>query len=196
MADGAAPLDVGQLVADHHASLYRYAFRLAGSAVDAEDLTQQVFLIAQQKLDQVRDAQCVRSWLYTVLRNCFLKSRRQPSPLPAASIELDINAIPDEVLERDVDSERLQAAIDSLEDDFKLVVLLFYFEYRSYREIAGILGVPIGTVMSRLARAKARLRAALCAAAQLDESPGNGQQDGQQIKRPAFSTLARRRVSS
>jgi RNA polymerase sigma-70 factor (ECF subfamily) len=196
MADGAAPLDVGQLVTDHHASLYRYAFRLAGSAVDAEDLTQQVFLIAQQKLDQVRDAQCVRSWLYTVLRNCFLKGRRQQSPVPAAAVELDINAIPDEVFECDVDGERLQAAIDSLEDDFKVAVLLFYFEYRSYREIAEILDVPIGTVMSRLARAKARLRGALCAAAQRDESPGNGQQDGQQNKRPAFSTLARRRVSS
>lgn len=196
MADGAAPLDVGQLVADHHASLYRYAFRLAGSAVDAEDLTQQVFLIAQQKLDQVRDAQCVRSWLYTVLRNCFLKSRRQQSPVPAGAIELDINAIPDEVLERDVDSERLQNAIDSLEDDFRIAVLLFYFEFRSYREMAEILEVPIGTVMSRLARAKARLRAALCAAAEQDASPFNGQQDGQQPKRPAISTLARRRVSS
>jgi RNA polymerase sigma-70 factor (ECF subfamily) len=196
MADGAAPLDVGQLVADHHASLYRYAFRLAGSAVDAEDLTQQVFLIAQQKLDQLRDAQCARSWLFTVLRNCFLKSRRQQSPVSAAAVELDINAVPQEVIERDVDGERLQAAIDSLEDDFKVTLLLFYFEHRSYREIAEVLGVPIGTVMSRLARAKARLRAQLCEGSGASVSPATGEfQDGQQIKRPAFSTLARRGVS-
>ncbi len=158
MAEGAAPPDVGQLVSDYHQALYRYAFRLAGSAADAEDLTQQVFLIAQQKLDQLRDANCVRAWLFTVLRNCYLKTRRQRVPLPAAAVELDINLVPDAVTANDIDSERLQAAINSLDDDFKVTLLLFYFEHRSYREIAEVLEIPIGTVMSRLARAKSRLR--------------------------------------
>ncbi len=54
MAESAGPLDVGRLVVDHHQALYRYAYRLSGSAADAEDLTQQVFLTAQQKIDQVR----------------------------------------------------------------------------------------------------------------------------------------------
>jgi RNA polymerase sigma-70 factor (ECF subfamily) len=158
MTDGAAPLDVSRLVADHHQALYRYAYRLAGSVADAEDLTQQVFLISQQKLDQVRNAECVRGWLFAVLRNCYLKSRRQRLPLPAATAELDINAVPDEVVPREIDGEQLQLAIDSLDEDFKVTVLLFYFEHRSYREIAQLLEIPIGTVMSRLSRAKARLR--------------------------------------
>jgi RNA polymerase sigma-70 factor (ECF subfamily) len=145
-----------QLVADYHEALYRYAYRLSGSAPDAEDLTQQVFLIAQQKLDQVRDAQCVRGWLFTVLRNCYLKGRRKGLGLPVC--ELDVNTIPQAPPTDLIDSEELQTAIDTLGDEFKLVVLLFYFEHRSYREIADLLGIPLGTVMSRLARAKSHLR--------------------------------------
>jgi RNA polymerase sigma-70 factor, ECF subfamily len=158
MADGDAPRDIAQLVADHHAVLYRYAYRLSGSVADAEDLTQQVFLIAQQKLDQVRDPHRARSWLFTVLRNCYLKNRRRPPPRPASSSELDLYTVPEEVSDQCIDSDQLQAAIGALADEFKLVVLLFYFEHRSYREIAELLDVPLGTVMSRLARAKARLR--------------------------------------
>ncbi len=87
MADNGAPLDVAQLVADHHEVLFRYAYRLTGSIPDAEDLTQQVFLVAQQKSDQVRNLDCVRSWLFTVLRNCYLKSHRQRLPQPMACAE-------------------------------------------------------------------------------------------------------------
>jgi DNA-directed RNA polymerase specialized sigma24 family protein len=134
------------------------------------------------------------------LRNCFLKDRRRQSPVSAAAVELDINAVPEDPSERDFDGERLQLALNSLDDEFKVTLLLFYFEHRSYREIAEVLDVPIGTVMSRLARAKARLRAQLCHMAQLDsEVRGSAAmneqlQDGQPIKRPAFSTMARRRV--
>jgi RNA polymerase sigma factor (sigma-70 family) len=154
MAKSAAPL--AQLVADHHQALYRYAYRLSGSASDAEDLTQQVFLIAQQKLNQVRDAAGVRGWLFTVLRNCFLKSRQRRQALPIADV--DCNEIPEKAPQQPIDGGELQQAIDTLGDDFKLVVMMFYFEHRSYREIAESLDVPLGTVMSRLARAKAHLR--------------------------------------
>ena len=187
MAEDAAPLDVGQIVAEHHETLYRYAYRLAGSATDAEDLTQQVFLIAQQKLDQVRDAQCVRGWLFTVLRNCYLKSRRQRLPVTAASADLDINTVPEDVAECEVDSERLQAAINALDDDFKITVLLFYFEHRSYREIGEALEIPIGTVMSRLARAKARLRERLGAA----DEPGGPRSALNPTQRPGYSAVGR-----
>jgi RNA polymerase sigma-70 factor, ECF subfamily len=157
MADGGAPLDVGGLVVEHSAPLYRYAFRLTGSPADAEDLTQQVFLIAQQKLAQLRDTRCVQSWLFTVLRNCYLKNHRQRLPMAAAG-EIDVDAFPAEVDDDPIDSEQLQTAINELGDEFKTVVLMFYFEHRSYREIAVSLDVPPGTVMSRLARAKAHLR--------------------------------------
>lgn len=162
IGNGRAPIAGGpavalvQLVADYHEALYRYAYRLSGSAPDAEDLTQQVFLIAQQKLDQVRDAECVRGWLFTVLRNCYLKGRRKGLGLPVS--ELDVNTIPQAPPADLIDSEELQAAINTLGDEFKLVVLMFYFEHRSYREIADCLEIPLGTVMSRLARAKAHLR--------------------------------------
>lgn len=162
MAERAEPMDVAQLVADHHAELYRYAYRLSGSVADAEDLTQQVFLIAQQKSDQVRDVHNVRSWLFTVLRNCYLKSHRRRLPRLASGSEFDINTVPEEISEQSIDSEQLQSAIGALGDEFKMVVLLFYFEHRSYREIAELLDVPLGTVMSRLARAKAHLRRGLC----------------------------------
>ncbi|REK13037.1 MAG: RNA polymerase subunit sigma [Planctomycetota bacterium] len=158
MADRDAQAAIAQLVADHHQALYRYAFRLSGSSADAEDLTQQAFLVAQQKLDQVRDAGAVRGWLFTVLRNCYLKYRRKRLALPMA--ELDMAAIPQEPPER-IDTQELQEAIDTLPDEFKLVVLMFYFEHCSYREIAERLAVPLGTVMSRLARAKGHLRARL-----------------------------------
>ena len=67
-------IDTAQLVGDHYQAVYRYAYRLTGSVADAEDLTQQAFLTMQQKLGQLRSAECVRSWLYSILRNCFLRS--------------------------------------------------------------------------------------------------------------------------
>src|SRR5688572_30072838 len=63
-----------QLIHEHAAPLYRYAFRLAGQASDAEDLVQQTFLVAQRKLHQLREADRASAWLYAVLRSCFLKS--------------------------------------------------------------------------------------------------------------------------
>ena len=127
-----------------------------GSAADAEDLVQQVFLVAHQKLDQIRDAQSVRAWLFTVLRNCYLKRRRKEIGLPLA--DLDVGSLPEEPPVESFDSEALQAAINALDDEFKIVVLMFYFEQYSYREIAEQLEIPLGTVMSRLSRAKAHLR--------------------------------------
>lgn len=154
MDQRSAPLDVTQLVGEHYQTLYRYAYRLTGSPADAEDLVQQVFLIAHQKIDQVRDAACARGWLFAVLRNAWLKTRRQRMPVMT---EIDVDTLP-EAPRQAIDGQDLQAALDGLADEFRLVVLMFYFEHQSYREIAQHLDLPIGTVMSRLARAKAHLR--------------------------------------
>src|SRR5690349_15964351 len=78
--------DFTALVLTHHAAVYRYACRLCGSPTDAEDLTQQAFLIAQQKLQQLREPQRACAWLLTVLRSCFLKSVRKMRPLPAQDV--------------------------------------------------------------------------------------------------------------
>jgi RNA polymerase sigma-70 factor (ECF subfamily) len=159
--DAVAP-DLECLVQTLHADLYRYAYRLTGSVADAEDLTQQAFLLAQEKLHQLRDPAAARAWLFAILRNAYLKSTRRRVPISAASIDLNVDEIPgEEGLIEAIDTARLQAALNELADPFKLVLLLFYFEECSYREIAQRLELPIGTVMSRLARAKSQLRARL-----------------------------------
>lgn len=163
-SDGPAPidLDLPRLVADHADVLYRYAYRLSGSAADAEDLTQQTFLIAHQKLLQLRAAAGARGWLCTVLRNAYLRSQKNGRRLPLAGGAFDIENVPDGVVDTlVVDREVLQTALDELPDGYKLVVLCFYFEDLSYREIAERLELPVGTVMSRLSRAKNLLRTRL-----------------------------------
>ena len=162
MASDTPPMDVTQLVTDHHGAVYRYAFRLTGSVADAEDLTQQAFMIAHQKIGQIRDEASARSWLFTVLRNCFLKTRQKRRPVPAGNLKLNIDSIPEEPPQgEEIDRERLQIALDQLPPNYRLAVVMFYYEDRSYREIAEELDLPIGTVMSRLARAKAHLRTSL-----------------------------------
>lgn len=157
--------NIVELIHAYHAHVYRYAYRLVGNEGDAEDLTQQGFLVAQQKLAQLRDPTKARGWLFAIVRNCFLKQFRKSSPTPASSFEIDVNELPHYVpREETIDSELLQAAVSQLPTEFKAVVLMFYFEERSYKEIAEQLELPIGTVMSRLSRAKGRLRGILLAA--------------------------------
>ena len=154
-----AAVDLPALIAAHHAALYRYAYRLSGCAAEAEDLTQQSFLIAQRKLHQLREAERAGAWLFAVLRSCFLKSLRRQRPIPAAALNLEVEEFAGPTPQVDeVDRERLAAALADLPDEFRLVLLMFYFEELSYQEIAKQLEIPIGTVMSRLSRAKGHLR--------------------------------------
>jgi RNA polymerase sigma-70 factor, ECF subfamily len=153
---------IERLVADHHAAVYRYAYRLTGSVHDAEDLTQQVFLVAQGRLEQLRDPANARGWLIAILRNRFLKEAQRPEAVPATTVGVDLDGFPAEIPSgEEIDRERLQEALSELPAEFRVVLLMFYFEDRSYREIAGELQLPIGTVMSRLARAKNHLRTRL-----------------------------------
>ncbi|HEY2837685.1 MAG TPA: sigma factor, partial [Pirellulales bacterium] len=80
MADNPGGAQIARLVVDHYSDVYRYAYRLSGSAADAEDLTQQTYLAAQRNLAQLRLPDNARAWLYAILRNCYLKGRRRPSP--------------------------------------------------------------------------------------------------------------------
>ena len=155
-------LEMTRLVDEHLPVLFAYAFRLTGSADEAEDLTQQTFLVAQERIGQLREAQKARPWLLKVLRNCFLKNRRKPRPFVASEVEMDVNHFSDvSAPDTHWDTERLQKALQELPDEFRTVVLMFYFEQLSYREIADQLNVPVGTVMSRLSRAKCHLRGKL-----------------------------------
>ena len=153
---------VETLIDEFHVLIYRYAFRLCGNQADAEDLTQQTFLAAQQNLNQLREPGKARSWLLTICRNRFLKSCRRQQPLSMSATDIEIEKIPSGVKPTDdFDREKLHQVVQDLPDEYRVVVLMFYFEQQSYREIAEQLGVKLGTVMSRLSRAKARLRTVL-----------------------------------
>ncbi len=162
MVDDRAHMDPADLVAQHHQAVYRYAYRLTGSVPDAEDLTQEVFLTAQEKVGQVRKAESVRSWLFAILRNHFFKSCQKRRPIPAENLRLNMSNVPAEIPDSGgIDRERLQRAVNDLPPQYRVVLAMFYYEECSYREIADRLEVPIGTVMSRLARAKGHLRSRL-----------------------------------
>jgi RNA polymerase sigma-70 factor, ECF subfamily len=159
MPDAEQPLDLRSLVADYAEVLYRYAYRLTGSVADAEDLVQQAFLVAVDKLDQLREPAAARSWLFAVLRHAWLKSKRRPLPRVSSELDIDISLLAVDLPDRFViDPEELSRALQELPDEFRLVLVSFYFEDCSYKEIAERLELPIGTVMSRLSRAKQYLR--------------------------------------
>ncbi len=145
------------LVEAHYQIVYRFAYRLSGSHADAEDLTQQAFLIAQQKLEQLREAEKCRSWLLTIVRNSYLKGRRKSAEVPTDDFDrLDLVSVSRPTDPED--QEALQAALLELPDEFRVPVILFYFNEMTYKQIAAHLDIPIGTVMSRLSRGKAYLR--------------------------------------
>ncbi len=164
-------MDIAQLVADHHQAVYRYAFRLVGSVHDAEDLTQQVFLVANAKLVQLRNEASARSWLLTILRNHFYKQSLKEHPTPAADVGINLDLIPNTDGDTLTNQDHIQKSINYLPEKLRLVLLMFYFEDLSYREIAEKLAIPIGTVMSRLARAKSQLRAQLLAMDEAESVP-------------------------
>lgn len=189
--ENAPTADIAQFVADHHAAVFRYAYRLTGATCDAEDLTQQTFLAAHQNFGQLREPEHGRGWLFAILRSCYLRLCRQRRPITAADMQLDLNTIPGKLPEElFVDPDELQRAIDDLPDEFKLVLLLFYFEGCSYREISEKLDLPMGTVMSRLSRAKARLRGRLFDAEQEEEAPASARPGERPVRPPIGSGRA------
>jgi RNA polymerase sigma-70 factor (ECF subfamily) len=150
------------MVDDYYVALYRYAYRLSGSSIEAEDLTQEAFCKAQTKLGQLRDPACCRPWLFAILRSCYLKRCRDEKTHPCVSLDGvgEVACPPPEELP-DIDPERLQQALSDLPEEFRTPIILFYFEEFTYRDIAEQMELPMGTVMSRLARAKGFLRARL-----------------------------------
>ena len=158
MSEGQPEFAIADLVREHATFLYRFAYRLSGSAHDAEDLTQQTFLAAHRHLGQLREADKTRAWLVAILRNAYRRSFRRQG---AAEVRpLDDIPEPMEVARPDpvVDEEQLQSALGDLPEEFRSVIILYYVEHLSYRQIAEMLEIPIGTVMSRLSRGKAVLR--------------------------------------
>jgi RNA polymerase sigma-70 factor (ECF subfamily) len=174
---------VQRLVDDYYVALYRYAFRLSGSSADAEDLTQETFCSAQAKFFQLRDPGRARAWLFSILRKAYLRRVRDDKKKLCVSLDGigDVPEVPDPLPE--IDPEQLQQALNDLvcdkSEDFRTPIILYYFEDFSYRDIAEQMDLPIGTVMSRLARAKAYLRSRLLplsGSAAIDPVTTNGPQ--------------------
>jgi RNA polymerase sigma factor (sigma-70 family) len=150
-----------EVVSAYYEPLYRFALGLSRSEADAADLTQRAFERFGEKFRSVRDASKTKTWLFTTLYRDFLQQKRHAARFPEAELDEGIDAKIFELPRADVvtDANAAVAALNLLEEPFRSAVMLFYLQDHSYREIAEILGVPIGTVMSRISRGKEMLRA-------------------------------------
>ncbi len=166
-------MDFEQLVNEHYQALYRFAFSLAQSEADAADLTQQTFLRWATRGFQLRERGKAKTWLFTTLYREFLSSRRRGQRFPHLELgdaESELPTIDPRAVEA-LDGGMVLEALGRLDEGFRAPLTLFYLQQHSYQEIAGILGLPIGTVMSRLSRGKAQLRQQLVCRPETAASP-------------------------
>lgn len=156
-------LDFKDVAERYYAPLYRFGYSLAKNEHEASDLTQQTFLIFAEKGQTLRDPAKVKSWLFTTLYREFLRTRRRGSTI--ASYEPELLEVEAPVVEPDMaralDGNQAVEALEYVDEIYRAPLALFYIEDLSYREIAEILDIPIGTVMSRLSRGKSHLKKAL-----------------------------------
>lgn len=151
------------LLEHHYPPLLRYAMGLCRNEHEAQDLTQEALRIAGNKRDQVRDPRCLGRWLSTTLKRNLFMSRRHSQRFPECRLEDVEKHLVTDTSDREYqfDFEAVRGAMQQLDPVFRAPLQLFYFEDLSYKEIASDLDVPIGTVMSRLNRAKVLLRKTL-----------------------------------
>jgi RNA polymerase sigma-70 factor (ECF subfamily) len=146
-------------------SLYGYARWLTGETHEAEDLVQETYLKGLRGFASFREGTNFRAWMFRILRNTFLTSRsglRAVTALDDDVIdELADDATPESHFINRANGEALRRAIEALPLPFREVLLLADVENMSYKEIGEALSIPIGTVTSRLMRARYRVRAAL-----------------------------------
>jgi RNA polymerase sigma-70 factor (ECF subfamily) len=153
---------------DYLDGLYGYAMVLSRNSAEAEDLVQETCLRALRGMDGLRSGASAKSWLFTILRNIWLNQLRHRRTAPDV-VELDsdgsrpiepADATPDphSIYVAKVEREQVRAAVQQLPVEFREIIILREYEELSYHEIAAVLDCPSGTVMSRLARARARLR--------------------------------------
>lgn len=147
-----------------HASLYRYARSLCGEPWDAEELLQETYrrALAARRKPVVTDAGDIRPWIFTIMRNIWQNERRRVSRSQEAPFE-DTETVPsgenvELALSRKLLVSEVRAAVDSLPPAWREIIVMRDIEDLSYAQIATVLAVPIGTVMSRLARAREALR--------------------------------------
>jgi RNA polymerase sigma-70 factor (ECF subfamily) len=155
--------DVTPIVEVLYGSLYQFAVGLTRSEPDAADLVQQTFLSLIQRLHQIRDFSKIKCWLFTTLRRNFLmevRRRRKCSEVEFLPDVHDFRAGDPEAW-RSLDAQKVREALSQVDEAYRAALELFYLSNLSYREIGEALGIPIGTVMSRLSRGKAQLKSIL-----------------------------------
>ncbi|HUM11859.1 MAG TPA: RNA polymerase sigma factor [Myxococcaceae bacterium] len=152
-------------VSAHAGALRRFARRLTRNTADAEDVLQETLVKALQNRDELRDPRQLRPWLLAIVRTSWLNSRRglrhklellDGNGLHHSEASGYRGDLEREILDRSLDDELL-AALDTLPDDWREALWLREVEELSYEEIAAVVGCPLGTVRSRLARARAAL---------------------------------------
>ncbi len=182
MADQAQFQD---LAMPHMSALYAAALRLTRNTADAEDLVQETYLRAYRGFGGFRDGTNIKAWLYRILSNTFISSYRARRRR-GDSIELDaieeqavlsrvsgagatgITRTAEQAALEQLPDEAVKAALEQLPETFRMAVMLADVEGFSYKEIAKIMGVPIGTVMSRVHRGRQALRSDLWEHAQVE----------------------------
>ncbi len=156
-------VDYEQAVSLFYEPLYGFAYSLSGNENDACELTQETFARLLAKGGQLRDGSKVKSWLFTTLYRVFLgwKSRERRLPhLEISSVEHELPPIAAELVDT-MERDTVREALLEIDERYRAPLTLYYLEEHSYEEIAELLEIPIGTVMSRLSRAKALMREAL-----------------------------------
>jgi RNA polymerase sigma-70 factor (ECF subfamily) len=156
------------MLSEHIDGLYSYALALSRNRIDAEDLVQETYIRAIPAVRRLRKESNVKSWMFTILRNIWLNQLRQPGvavSMPGTDIDQFLPEFgtssakdPHSLLLICLDQDQVRQAISQLPIESREVILLREFEDLSYQEIAGVLKCPIGTVMSRLGRARSKLR--------------------------------------
>lgn len=170
-----------QLVSAYEKRVFNCALRITGNYHDASDVTQEAFLRAFNSINTFRGDAKFATWIYRIVTNVYLDERKKSKAHRQTSlddyIELEENSVtrqiqddspsPEEIVETEERAQVLQAAINSLPDYQRIIVTLYHMQHRSYEEIAEIMNLPIGTVKSRLNRARIALGEKLATAPEL-----------------------------
>jgi RNA polymerase sigma-70 factor (ECF subfamily) len=148
------------IIDQHYAPLFRFAMSLTRAESDAQDLTQHTFYVWATKGHQLRDRSKVRAWLFTTLHRAFLETKRRQGRFVMEELGDVVDELPvlaPVVVDR-ADSSQALRALAGLDANYQAAVALFYLENWTYKQIAQILEIPLGTVKSRIARGLAQLR--------------------------------------
>lgn len=169
------PRAFDELVSQYERRIYNFAMRLSGNADDAEDIAQETFIRVYNAIQNFRGDSNFSTWVFRIAHNVFLDMRKKVKAHPQTSLEESVeldesevtrqvedpNPLPDEVAQASELHDILQRAIEALPEYQREMVVLYHTQNKSYEEIAEIMDLPIGTVKSRLNRARIALKSLL-----------------------------------